>query len=155
MRNFRPILLFATLLLAGCAKNELPLFDEPFVYLETSTGSDNAVVGADMKAVVTYYIGLSCAAFTDPIDVSFSVTCGAGLQEGVDYEVVTAGTSVSFLPGIWRMPVRIRWLDHPIDESRDNTVVISLTGTNPGTFTLGYPGPAARGSKLVITKKNL
>ena len=155
MRTFRPILLFATLLLAGCAKNELPLFDEPFVYLETSTGSDNAVVGADMKAVVTYYIGISCAAFTDPINVSFQVTCGDGLQAGVDYEVLTAGPSVSFLPGIWRMPVRIRWMEHPIDESKDNTVVIALTGAQPGTFTLGYPGPAAKGSKLVITKKNL
>ena len=155
MRTFRPILLFATLLLAGCAKNELPLFDEPFVYLETSTGSDNAVVGADMKAVVTYYIGISCAAFTEPIDVSFQVTCGDGLQAGVDYEVLTAGPSVSFLPGIWRMPVRIRWMEHPIDETKDNTVVIALTGAQPGTFTLGYPGPAAKGSKLVITKKNL
>ena len=155
MRTFRPILLFATLLVAGCAKNELPLFDEPFAYIETSTGSDNAVVGADMKAVVTYYIGISCAAFTDPIDVSFQVTCGDGLQAGIDYEVLTAGTSVSFLPGIWRMPVRIRWMEHPIDETKDNTVVIALTGAQPGTFTLGYPGPAAKGSKLVITKKNL
>ena len=155
MRTFRLTSLFALLLLAGCAKNELPLFDEPFVYLETSTGSDNAVVGADMKAVVTYYIGISCPAFTDPIDVSFQVGCGDGLKEGVDYEVVTTGGSVSFLPGIWRMPVRIRWLDHAIDETKDNTVVISLTGTDPATFTLGYPGPAARGSKLVITKKIL
>jgi hypothetical protein len=76
MRTFRLIFFLPVLLLAGCAKNELPLFDEPFVYLETSTGSDNAVVGADMKAVVTYYIGISCPAFTDPIDVSFNVTCG-------------------------------------------------------------------------------
>ena len=155
MRTFRILLLFAALVVAGCAKNELPLFDEPFVYLETSSGSDSAVVGADMKAVVTYYIGISCSAFTDPINVSFAVTCGDGLKEGIDYEVLTTGGSVSFLPGIWRMPVRIRWQEHAIDESKDNTVVISLTGTNPDVFTLGFPGPAAKGSKLVITKKNL
>lgn len=155
MRTFRQTSLFALLFLAGCAKNELPLFDEPFVYLETSTGSDNAVVGADMKAVVTYYIGISCPAFTEPIDVSFQVTSGDGVTEWLDYELVMSGMTVTFLPGIWRMPIRIRWLDHPIDDTKDNTVVISLTGTKPDTFTLGYPGPAARGSKLVITKKNL
>lgn len=155
MRTFRILLLFAALVVAGCAKNELPLFDEPFVYVETSTGSDVAVVGADMKATVTYYIGISCPAFTDPINVSFQVTCGDGLKEGVDYEVITTGGSVSFLPGIWRMPVRLRWMDHVIDETKDNSVVIALTGTDPAGFTLGYPGPAARGSKLVITKKNL
>ena len=41
------IMAIASVLVAGCAKNPLPLFDEPFVYLETSTGSDVAVVGAD------------------------------------------------------------------------------------------------------------
>ena len=148
-------LLAAAVLLTGCAKNELPLFDEPFVYVETSTGANVAVVGADMKATVTYYIGLSCPAFTDPIGVNFSVTCGSGLAEGVDYEVVTPGGAVTFLPGIWRMPLRIQWKEHAIDESKDNTVTIAITGTSTGTFTLGYPGPAAKGSKLVITKKNL
>lgn len=155
MRLKHMFFLAAAVLLTGCAKNELPLFDEPFVYLETSTGSDVAVVGADMQATVTYYIGLSCPAFTEPIGVNFSVTCGSGLSEGVDYDVVTQGNTVSFLPGIWRMPVRIQWKEHAIDESRDNTVTITLTGTSTGTFTLGFPGPAAKGSKLVITKKNL
>ena len=136
------LILAATVLLTGCAKNELPLFDEPFVYVETSTGADVAVVGADMKATVTYYIGISCPAFTEPIGVNFSVTCGSGLAEGVDYTVVTPGNTVSFLPGIWRMP-------------KDNTVTIAITGTSPDSFTIGFPGPAAKGSKLVITKKNL
>ena len=149
------LLLAAAVFLAGCAKNELPLFDEPFVYVETSTGSDVSVVGADMKATVTYYIGISCPAFTDPIVVNFAVTCGSGVAEGVDYDVVTPGGAVTFLPGIWRMPVRIQWKDHAIDESKDNTVTIAITGTSPGTFTIGFPGPAAKGSKLVITKKNL
>ena len=155
MKLKHTLFLAAAILLTGCAKNELPLFDEPFVYVETSTGADVAVVGADMQATVTYYIGLSCRAFTEPIGVNFSVTCGSGLAEGVDYTVVTPGNTVSFLPGIWRMPVRIQWKDHAIDESKDNTVTIAITGTSPGTFTLGYPGPAAKGSKLVITKKNL
>ena len=149
------LILAATVLLTGCAKNELPLFDEPFVYVETSTGANVAVVGADMKATVTYYIGISCPAFTEPIGVNFSVTCGNGLAEGVDYTVVTPGNTVTFLPGIWRMPVRIQWKAHAIDESKDNTVTIAITGTSPDSFTIGFPGPAAKGSKLVITKKNL
>ena len=155
MRLKLTLLFAAAALLTGCVKNELPLFDEPFVYLETSTGSDNAVVGADMRVTVTYYIAISCPAFTEPVGVNFTVTCGDGLAEGVDYEVVTPGNTVSFLPGIWRMPVRIQWKDHAIDESKDNTVTIAITGTSPGTFTIGFPGPAAKGSKLVITKKNL
>lgn len=149
------LLAISAILFSGCAGNKLPLFDEPFVYLETVSGSDNAVVGADMKATVTYYIGISCPTFTEPIKVNYSITCGDGLTEGVDYEAASADRAVSFLPGIWRMPVRINWKDHPIDETKDNTVVIAITGTSTGTFTLGYPGPAARGSKLVITKKNL
>lgn len=149
------LLAISAILFSGCAGNKLPLFDEPFVYLETVSGSDNAVVGADMKATVTYYINISCPAFTEPIQVSFDISCGDGLTEGVDYAVVTSGSSVSFLPGIWRMPVRIQWKEHTIDETKDNTVVISITGTQPDNFTLGFPGPAAKGSKLTITKKNL
>ena len=149
------IVAVASVLMAGCAKNPLPLFDEPFVYIETSTGADVTVVGADSKATSTYYVRLSCPAFTEPKEVSYDIICGDGLTEGVDYTVLTSGRVISFLPGIWKMPVRIQWKDHAIDESKDNTLTIALTGTQPDTFTLGYPGPAAKGSKLVITKKNL
>ena len=48
MKLKHTLFLAAAILLTGCAKNELPLFNEPFVYVETSTGADVAVVGADM-----------------------------------------------------------------------------------------------------------
>lgn len=155
MRNFSRLTIFAAVLLSGCAKNELPLFDEPFTYVETSTGSTVAIVGADMKATVTYYIGISCPAFTEPFDVQYDISWGSGLQEGVDFDILSSDRFVTFRPGIWRMPVRIQWKEHAIDESKDNSVSITLTGTSSGNFTLGYPGPASKGRILTITKKNL
>jgi hypothetical protein len=51
------------------------------------------------------------------------------------------------------MPVRIRWMPHRVDPSKDNTLTIRLTG-NSRSFTLGYPGPEHLQRQLVIEKKN-
>lgn len=56
------------------------------------------------------------------------------------------------------MPIRVRWKEHSLDDSADNTLTISLTiSLTGGTdgFCLGMPGPDAKFSRLVITKKNL
>ena len=52
------------------------------------------------------------------------------------------------------MPIRDRWKEHSLDDSADNTLTIALTGGTDG-FCLGMPGPDAKFSRLVITKKNL
>ena len=151
-KNILLIALSAVLALS-CTK-ELPVYDTPFFYIATQDGASTAVVGSDVENVNTYYVTMSSVARSDNAVVDFSVTPGDGLKEGVDYEVVTQGASLTFLPGIYRMPVRIRWKEHVLEDSADNTLTITLTGGTDG-FCLGMPGPDAKFSSLVITKKNL
>ena len=51
------------------------------------------------------------------------------------------------------MPIRIKWLAHPVDETKDNTLTIRLTG-NSQNLQLGVPGPDGLQKQLVIEKKN-
>ena len=85
-----------------------------------------------------------------PIVVNFVVTCGNGLAEGVDYKVATAGGKITFMPGIYEQVIKIDWLPHEIDESKDNTVTISLVSADG--VALGYPGPDKLMKDLVIRK---
>ena len=151
-KNILLITLSAVLALS-CTK-DLPVYDTPFFYIATQDGASTAVVGSDVENVNTYYVTMSSVSRSGNAVVDFSVTSGSGLKEGLDYEVVTQGTSLTFLPGIYRMPVRIRWKEHVLDDSADNTLTIALTGGTDG-FCLGMPGPDAKFSRLVITKKNL
>ncbi len=151
-KNILLITLSAVLALS-CTK-DLPVYDTPFFYIATQDGASTAVVGSDVENVNTYYVTMSSVSRSENAVVDFSVTSGSGLKEGLDYEVVTQGTSLTFLPGIYRMPVRIRWKEHVLDDSADNTLAIALTGGTDG-FSLGMPGPDAKFSRLVITKKNL
>lgn len=143
----------SAVLALSCTK-DLPVYDTPFFYIATQDGASTAVVGSDVENVNTYYVMMSSVSRGGNAVVDFSVTSGSGLKEGIDYEVVTQGTSLTFLPGIYRMPVRIRWKEHVLDDSADNTLTIALTGGTDG-FCLGMPGPDAKFSRLVITKKNL
>jgi hypothetical protein len=155
MNMKKNILLMAlsAVLAVSCTK-ELPLYDTPFFSIATQDGASTAVVGSDVENVNTYYVTMSSVSRGDNAVVDFTVTPGAGLKEGVDYEIVTQGSSLTFLPGIYRMPIRVRWKEHSLDDSADNTLTISLTGGTDG-FCLGMPGPDAKFSRLVITKKNL
>ena len=151
-KNILLIALSAVLALS-CTK-DLPVYDTPFFYIATQDGASTAVVGSDVENVNTYYVTMSSVSRGGNAVVDFYVTPGSGLTEGLDYEVVTQGNSLTFLPGIYRMPVRIRWKEHVLDDSADNTLTITLTGGTDG-FCLGMPGPDAKFSQLVITKKNL
>ncbi len=143
----------SAVLALSCTK-ELPVYDTPFFYIATQDGASTAVVGSDVENVNTYYVTMSSVSRSVNAVVDFSVTPGSGLKEGVDYEVITQEASLTFLPGIYRMPIRIRWKEHVLDDSADNTLTITLTGGTDG-FCLGMPGPDAKFSRLVITKKNL
>ena len=90
---------------------------------------------------------------TTALVVNYEIVVGDGLQEGVDYELVTTGNQLTFEPGIYDMPIRIKWLAHPVDETKDNTLTIRLTG-NSQSLHLGVPGPDGLQKQLVIEKKN-
>lgn len=132
---------------ASC--NKITLFDEAFVAFDTAKSSVVSInaTGEFTGSYTLHYTGPKPSA---PIVVNFVVTCGNGLAEGVDYKVATAGGKITFMPGIYEQVIKIGWLPHEIDESKDNTVTISLVSADG--VTLGYPGPDKLMKDLVIRK---
>lgn len=132
---------------ASC--NKITLFDEAFVAFDTAKSSVVSInaTGEFTGSYTLHYTGPKPSA---PIVVNFVVTCGNGLAEGVDYKVATAGGKITFMPGIYEQVIKIDWLPHEIDESKDNTVTISLVSADD--VTLGYPGPDRLMKDLVIRK---
>ncbi len=144
-----PCLLAALALTGAC--NKIATFDGAFVAFDTAKSS---VVSIDAEGEFTgsytvHYTGPKPSA---PIVVSFAVTCGDGLSEGIDYKVATVGGKITFMPGIYEQVIKIDWLPHDIDETKDNTVTISLLSAEG--VTLGYPGPDRLMNDLVIRKYN-
>lgn len=132
---------------ASC--NKITLFDEAFVAFDTAKSSVVSInaAGEFTGSYTLHYTGPKPSA---PIVVNFVVTCGNGLAEGVDYKVATAGGKITFMPGIYEQVIKIDWLPHEIDESKDNTVTIRLVSADG--VTLGYPGPDKLMKDLVIRK---
>lgn len=132
---------------ASC--NRITLFDEAFVAFDSAKSSVVSInaAGEFTGSYTLHYTGPKPSA---PIVVNFVVTCGNGLAEGVDYKVATAGGKITFMPVIYEQVIKIDWLPHEIDESKDNTVTISLVSADG--VTLGYPGPDKLMKDLVIRK---
>lgn len=132
---------------ASC--NKITLFDEAFVAFDIAKSSVVSInaTGEFTGSYTLHYTGPKPSV---PIVVNFVVTCGNGLAEGVDYKVATAGGKITFMPGIYEQVIKIDWLPHEIDESKDNTVTISLVSADG--VTLGYPGPDKLMKDLVIRK---
>lgn len=140
---------FLATLALTVACNKIETFDGAFVAFDTAKSS---VVSIDAEGEFTgsytvHYTGPKPSA---PIVVSFSVTCGEGLAEGTDFKVATSGGKITFMPGIYNQVIKIDWLPHDIDETKDNTVTISLLSAEG--VTLGYPGPDRLMKDLVIRK---
>lgn len=147
------LLLTALLTLAGCGKDESVTFTEPFIRISTETGAASTVVRSNVRNINTYYIYLSSRPLTANLEVNYEVIIGDGLQSGVDFELVNPSNQITFLPGIYAMPIRIKWLEHTVDHNKDNTLTIRLV-SNSQNFTMGYPGPDETQRQLVITKEN-
>jgi len=115
-------------------------------------GNQSAVTVSDKANVVgTYYIYLSTPKFDEDVQVEYEMVIGSGLKSGVDYELLNPGNSVTFLPGIYEMPIRIRWIANPIDPSKNNSIKINLISNNKG-YTIGLPGPDQLQKSFIITK---
>lgn len=138
-----------SIVVSAVSCNKITLFDEAFVAFDTAKSSVVSInaTGEFTGSYTLHYTGPKPSA---PIVVNFVVTCGNGLAEGVDYKVATAGGKITFMPGIYEQVIRIDWLPHEIDESKDNTVTISLVSADG--VTLGYPGPDKLMKDLVIRK---
>ena len=138
-----------SIVVSAASCNKITLFDEAFVAFDTAKSSVVSInaTGEFTGSYTLHYTGPKPSA---PIVVNFVVTCGNGLAEGVDYKVATAGGKITFMPGIYEQVIKIDWLPHEIDESKDNTVTISLVSAEG--VTLGYPGPDKLMKDLVIRK---
>lgn len=138
------------LLSAACNKEEVSPFDQPFIHIHHNN-ADRIQVQANRLEEVNYRVFLSSVLQYEPTTVSFEITHGDGLAAGRDFEVMTAGRTLLFAPGIFEMPIRIKWLRNPVDPAKDNSLRIQLTDNDRG-FTLGLPGPDKLQSSLTITK---
>ena len=141
------------LMFSSCNKDEEEYFTEPFIRIATETGVSRTVVKSDVRNVNTYYIYLSSTPLSANLEVNYEVKVGNGLQSGVDFELVNKANALTFLPEIYNMPVRIRWMPHRVDPDKDNTITISLV-SNSMNLTMGYPGPDHLQRELVIEKTN-
>ncbi|WP_417016218.1 hypothetical protein [Alistipes sp.] len=143
------------LLLTSCKKAEP--YDHPFVYIiqaDDNSYAATSTVSSEATVVRTYNICLSSKELTENLVVDYSFTVGDGLEAGVDFERMTTGNQVIFAPGIYTMPIRIRWLPNKVDESKNNTVTIRIENTSLG-FTIGFPGPDQLSRQHTIRKINM
>lgn len=154
------------LILSSC-KDENVLFDTPFISIEALRSDHEGNINSDQQFVGEYMVYINGPAFQEDIVVDYTITVGDGLVAGRDYEIITKEEGLTFYPNIFDMPIRIRWLrtavhedpedlsspiiSDSLDESKDNTIIIELTGSNTD-YTLGYPGPD-RNKRTVVIKK--
>lgn len=151
LRNITLLLLLAGLVITSCNKDETEPYTLKFIHIMDNESSE-VTVNQNANAIGTYNIYLSSVQFFEPIKVAYTITAGNGLTEGIDYEVISSAREITFLPGIYDMPVRIRWLAHTIDETKNNTITISLVSADNPSYTIGLPGPGQKQRSLTITK---
>lgn len=149
LNKITELAMLMSIVVSAASCNKITLFDEAFVAFDTAKSSVVSInaTGEFTGSYTLHYTGPKPSA---PIVVNFVVTCGNGLAEGVDYKLTTAGGKITFMPGIYEQVIKIDWLPHEIDESKDNTVTISLVSADG--VTLGYPGPDKLMKDLVIRK---
>lgn len=152
MKRLRYIaILFTAILLNGCGIDEV-IFDQPFVYIESEDGTKETRLADNVSDEKTYYIYMSSGLLNRNVTVDYEIITGDGLTKGTDYEISSSTSSpITFIPGIYRMPIRIVWKKNRIDPTKDNTMRIVLTGCSEN-FTLGYPGPDQNNKQHLITR---
>ena len=150
------ILAAATALLFSSCEKDKP-YDHPFVYIiqaDDAAYAATSTVSSQATVVRTYNICLSSKELSENLIVDYSFNVGDGLKAGIDFERVTTGNQIVFVPGVYSMPIRIRWLPNEIDPLKDNTIMIRIENTSLG-FTVGFPGPDQLSRQHTIRKINM
>lgn len=138
------------LLATSCGLDEVPRYDIKFVHIMMNESS-TTTVSSKATMVGTYNVYLSAPASNETVTVTYEIIVGDGLQEGKDYKILTTGNTLTFLPGIYDMPIRIQWYPNPVDPEKDNTIKIRLISNDKG-YSTGLPGPDQNQSLFTITK---
>ena len=150
MKKYLFITLSAVLALASCHKNDPVIFDSSFICFDL-VNSSSISIHQNAELTGEYWIHLSSSTRETPLTVEASVSPGDGMTEGIDYELIS-GSKINFLPGVYNMPYRIKFLRNPIDPEKDNSIYISITEASDPSVTLGFPGPDALNRNITITK---
>ena len=149
-RLLLPIIAVCFCISTVSCRDDEEVYDNPFIHINANGGLSWVIV----NNVNSYNIYLSSGSLTQNVVVNYEIVVGNGLQAGRDFELVNPGNTITFLPGIYSMPVRIRWKPNRVDPTKNNTLTIRLTGNNMD-FNLGLPGPDALQRELVIEKRNM
>lgn len=146
------MLLSASLFLGtSCGLSEDILLDQPFFHIMENNTS-TSIVNESATLTATYNVYFSAKRQTESVDLVYEIIVGDGLKEGVDFELVNKSSrTITFLPGIYDMPIRIKWKPRPIDPTKDNTLKIRLVSNSKG-YNLGLPGPSGNQREFIITK---
>ena len=102
---------------------------------------------------MSYFVELHAETRQSDVVVTYEVVPGDGLKEGVDY-ILNESKTVTFPKNVYRMPLRIQYMRHTVDPSKDNTLTIRLLSTNDPEVSVGYPGPSKKYSTHTVTKVN-
>ena len=134
----------------SCGKEEFEAYDHPYIHIMKDEVS-GTTVSAKANTVAKYDIYLSSTPLNEKLTVVYSITSGDGLQEGIDYKLINSSNEITFLPGIYDMPVQIRWISHELDTEKDNSLTIRIE-SNSMNFTMGLPGNAGNQREFIIKK---
>lgn len=146
------IILTIITIITVCSCNKFTMYDGPACfYFDTDKSSTTSIneLGEFEAEYYVHYIG-EYASQTNT--VTFSVTPGDGLHEGLDYKVNTPDGKLSFLPGFTDLAIRIKWLPNSIDKTKDNSVTINLESVDNPDAVIGLPGPAQNNKSIKLIK---
>ncbi|WP_010136604.1 hypothetical protein [Ochrovirga pacifica] len=152
MKKIVLLISVSILSLISCGKEEIEVYDTPFVHINFNNVS-MVNVNSNRRDITSYYIYLSSKPLQKDMLLDYSIIVGEGLQEGVDFKILTTEFPLVFPSGIYRRPIQIQWLDNQLDPSKDNTLTIKLNSNNLNIH-VGFPGEAANQSELIIKKIN-
>jgi hypothetical protein len=139
------------LLTTACGLNEKDLYDLKYIHIMLNEAS-TTTVSAKARTIGSYNVFLSSGSFNESVEVTYEIEVGDGLKQGIDYNLLTTGNKLTFLPGIYDMPIRIQWLPNEnMDPTKNNTIKITLLSNNKG-YSIGFPGPDHNQSSFIITK---
>ena len=150
-------LTLALLAAVSCQKQQYVIYDNPYVYVyysnDSSLSETSSVLSMSNNLQRTYNVCLSSRRRDTPLTVSYEIVVGDGLTEGVDFEMVTEGSSVTFEPDTYVQPITIKYLRRKVDKTQDNTITIRLTGAD-SEMQLGIPGAVPKNVTHTIKKTN-
>lgn len=156
-KNILTILFAACALLCGCEVHEDTFFDIPYTYISDAGGQYEMIVDNTLDNLLTeltLHIDLSAERFTEPVTVSLDIIVGDGLKEGVDFRIQASSKGpVTFVPGVYSMPVRVIWMRHELDPSKDNSLTFSISGCSYDDMLIGLPGPDSLNSAFRFIKQ--